>query len=68
MIKPHGSTELDPRFVYDSERHHALLREAESLPSLLVKTFTFKQIWVYNDDENAGQQGFTVATPFPEFP
>lgn len=38
------------------------------LPSLLVKTFTFKQIWVYNDDENAAQQGFTVATPFPEFP
>jgi sulfate adenylyltransferase len=38
MIKPHGSTELDPRFVYDSERHHALLREAESLPSLLVNS------------------------------
>jgi sulfate adenylyltransferase len=38
MIKPHGSTELDPRFVYDSERHHALLREAESLPSLLLNS------------------------------
>jgi len=38
MIKPHGSTELNPRFVYDSERHHALMREAESLPSLLLNS------------------------------
>ena len=38
MISPHGSAELNPRFVYDSERHHALMREAESLPSLLVNS------------------------------
>ena len=29
MIKPHGSDALDPRFVYDTERHHALMKEAE---------------------------------------
>ncbi len=38
MIKPHGSDALDPRFVYDAERHHALTKEAESLPSLLVSS------------------------------
>ena len=38
MIKPHGSDALDPRFVYDTERHHALTKEAESLPSLLVNS------------------------------
>ena len=35
MIKPHGSNELNPLFVYDSESRHALLQEAQSLPSLL---------------------------------
>ncbi len=38
MIKPHGSDALAPRFVYDTERHHALTKEAESLPSLLVNS------------------------------
>lgn len=38
MIKPHGSDELNPRFVYDSERHAALRAEAETLPSLLVNS------------------------------
>lgn len=38
MIKPHGSDALDPRFVYDTERHHALTKEAESLPSLLLNS------------------------------
>ncbi len=40
MIKPHGSAELNPRFVYDSERHAALQAEAETLPSLLVNSAT----------------------------
>ena len=40
MIKPHGSDALAPRFVYDTERHHALTKEAESLPSLLVNSAT----------------------------
>lgn len=38
MIKPHGSAELNPRFVYDTARHHALSREAETLPSLLLNS------------------------------
>lgn len=38
MIQPHGSTELNPLFVYDTARHHALLKEAESLPSLLLNS------------------------------
>lgn len=38
MIRPHGSDELNPLFVYDTERHHALSQEAESLPSLLLNS------------------------------
>ncbi|MCF7982518.1 MAG: sulfate adenylyltransferase [Pseudomonadales bacterium] len=38
MIKPFGSDELNPLFVYDSEQHHALAAEAEGLPSLLVNS------------------------------
>lgn len=40
MIKPHGADELKPLFVYDTEQHHALNKEAESLPSLLVTSAT----------------------------
>lgn len=38
MIKPHGATELNPLFISDSEQHHALSVEAETLPSLLVSS------------------------------
>jgi sulfate adenylyltransferase len=38
MIKPHGSDELNPLFVYDTERRHALVREAEELPSILLNS------------------------------
>jgi sulfate adenylyltransferase len=38
MIKPHGADKLAPLFVYDTEQHHALAREAESLPSLLLSS------------------------------
>jgi sulfate adenylyltransferase len=38
MIKPHGADKLNPLFVYDTEKHHALLKEAESLPSLLLNS------------------------------
>ena len=38
MIDPHGSTELKPLFVADVERHHALIKEAENLPSLLLNS------------------------------
>jgi sulfate adenylyltransferase len=38
MIKPHGSDELNPLFVYDTEKHETLSREAETLPSLLLSS------------------------------
>ena len=38
MIKPHGSDTLNPLFVYDTARHEALLKEAETLPSLLLNS------------------------------
>ena len=38
MIKPHGSDTLNPLYVYDTEQHHALIREAEGLPSLLLNS------------------------------
>ena len=38
MIKPHGSDELNPLFVYNTEQRHALLAEAETLPSLLLNS------------------------------
>jgi sulfate adenylyltransferase len=38
MIKPHGSEELNPLFVYDSEQRHALVQEAEGLPSILLNS------------------------------
>ncbi|QIK37404.1 sulfate adenylyltransferase [Caldichromatium japonicum] len=38
MIKPVGSETLQPRFVYDPERHHQLAHESESLPSLVVSS------------------------------
>jgi len=38
MIKPHGSDELNPLFVYDPEAHAALAKEAEGLPSMLLSS------------------------------
>ncbi len=38
MIKPHGSDELNPLFVYDAEQRHALVAEAEDLPSILLNS------------------------------
>lgn len=38
LVRPHGSVELQPRFVYDSEQHRQLLHEAESLPSIVVSS------------------------------
>lgn len=38
MIQPHGSPSLQPLFVYDTQKHQALLKEAESLPSLLLNS------------------------------
>jgi sulfate adenylyltransferase len=38
MIKPHGSDQLNPLFVYDSDKRHALVSEAETLPSILLNS------------------------------
>ena len=38
MIKPHGSDELNPLFVYDTEQRHALIAEAEGLPSIVLNS------------------------------
>jgi sulfate adenylyltransferase len=38
MIKPVGSDELQPRFVYFSEKHHELEREAATLPSVVISS------------------------------
>lgn len=38
MIKPHGADALNPLFVYDTEKHHALMHEAESLPSVMISS------------------------------
>ena len=38
MIKPHGSDELNPLFVYDTQQRHALIAEAENLPSILLNS------------------------------
>jgi len=38
VIKPHGSDTLNPLFVYDTEKHHQLMHEAESLPALMLNS------------------------------
>ncbi len=38
MIKPVGSDTLNPLFVYDSDKHHALSHEAEGLPSVVISS------------------------------
>ena len=38
MIKPLGSNALKPLFVYDPDRHHELIHEAESLPSVTISS------------------------------
>ncbi|MGB3915976.1 MAG: sulfate adenylyltransferase [Thiothrix litoralis] len=40
MIKPHGSDELNPLFVYDSAENEALQKEAEGLTSIVVSSAT----------------------------
>jgi sulfate adenylyltransferase len=40
MIKPHGSDELNPFFVYDTAANDALQKEAETLTSIVVSSAT----------------------------
>jgi len=38
MIKPVGSDELQPLFVYDPDQNHELMREARELPSVMISS------------------------------
>lgn len=38
MIRPVGSDELQPLFVYDQSEHQALTKEAETLPSVVISS------------------------------
>lgn len=38
MIKPVGSDALRPLFVYDQDKHHELMHEAQSLPSVVISS------------------------------
>ncbi len=40
LIKPHGSDELNPLFVYDPAENEALLKKAEGLVSIVVSSAT----------------------------
>ncbi|MBI5639154.1 MAG: sulfate adenylyltransferase, partial [Nitrospirae bacterium] len=40
MIKPHGSDELNPLFVYDTAKNEALQKEAKGLTSIVVSSAT----------------------------
>ena len=40
MIKPYGADELNPLFVYDTDRHHELSHKAQGLPSIVVSSAT----------------------------
>jgi sulfate adenylyltransferase len=58
MIKPHGADQLKPLFVYDTEKHHALIQQAETLPSILVSSAAAA---------NAVMLGAGYFTPLPGF-
>jgi len=38
MIKPHGSDVLNPLFVMETEQRNTLIKEAESLPSVVISS------------------------------
>jgi len=40
LVKPHGSDELNPLFVYDTAENEALQKEAEGLASIVVSSAT----------------------------
>lgn len=58
MIKPHGSDSLIPLFVMDEQERHALLKEAEKLPSAVVNSAAAA---------NAVMLGSGYFTPLPGF-
>ena len=58
MIKPIGSDELKPLFVYDSKEHGRLTHEAESLPSIMISSAS---------SGNAAMMGGGYFTPLSGF-
>lgn len=38
------------------------------LPSVTVKTFRFDQSWEFQGSEEQPQRGYSIVSPFPEFP
>ena len=38
------------------------------LPSVIVKTFSFDQTWMFFSGDETELQGFFITTPFPDFP
>lgn len=38
------------------------------MPSIVVKTFSFDQVWIYTEESDTSPGGFFIVTPFPEFP
>jgi sulfate adenylyltransferase len=58
MIRPVGSDELKPLFVYDPDVHHRLMREAEDLPSVTISS---------QAAGNAVMMGAGYFTPLPGF-
>ena len=61
MIKPHGSDELNPLFVYDTEKHETLSREAETGPATSpVPASLAHQSCNQNVPEPARGQGHSV--------
>jgi len=58
MIRPVGSDELKPLFVYDPDEHHRLMREAEGLPSVTISS---------QAAGNAVMMGAGYFTPLPGF-
>ncbi len=58
MIKPVGSDELKPLFVYESDKHDALKHEADTLPSILLSS---------QAAANAVMMGSGYFSPLPGF-
>jgi sulfate adenylyltransferase len=58
MIKPVGSDELKPLFVYDPDQHHQLMHEAEGLPSVVISS---------QSAGNAVMMGGGYFSPLPGF-
>jgi hypothetical protein len=61
--------QIDLKTIQEGRRFETTYEmEYYILPSVTVKTFRFKQTWVFFEGEDPALQGFLIVTPFPEFP